>query len=218
MMHAGTYKSLLTALLILTAFSLSAQDSIPTLSAKPRNQDNFWRRVNIGGNLGFQFGTITGITVSPEVAIRTVDQLYVGFRFIYQYYYYRDCLYDRSTGQWIDYSSNLFGGGVFLRYYLSSLFDNMLGNFFAHTEYEYQYYTQPFVEDPNGMIEDPYSGMTFSRGKQGIEINSIFIGGGYRQKAGGRVFIDLLILFNLNDSYYSPYTNPVFRIGIGAGL
>jgi hypothetical protein len=55
-------------------------------------------------------------------------------------------------------------------------------------------------------------------GSQMIELNSIFVGGGYRQPVSNRVAIDLLILFNLNDSYNSPYSNPIFRLGVGVGL
>jgi hypothetical protein len=55
-------------------------------------------------------------------------------------------------------------------------------------------------------------------GKDIVEFNSIFVGGGYRQPIGNRVSMDLLILFNLNDSYNSPYSNPIFRLGVGVGL
>jgi hypothetical protein len=55
-------------------------------------------------------------------------------------------------------------------------------------------------------------------GKEKVEINSLFVGGGYRQPISNRVAMDLLILFNLNDSYNSPYSNPIFRLGVGVGL
>jgi hypothetical protein len=201
----------------LSSSSVLAQDSIPSLSAKPRNPDNFWRRVAVGGNLGFQFGSVTGISVAPEVRIRTIDQLYVGFRFIYQYYYYNDYFFDWDTGEYLDYSSSTYGGGVYLRYYLASLFDNFARNFYGHVEYEYLFYQRPFVMDGIGNITDPYLNR-FSRGNQTVEVNSLFVGGGYRQPVTTHVSIDLLILFNLNDSYNSPYSNPVFRLGVGVGL
>jgi hypothetical protein len=157
--------------------------------------------------------------VAPEVAIRTVDNLYVGFRFLYQYYNYKNYYWDRSTNSYLSYKSNVYGGGVFLRYYLNSLFDNFLGNLFAHVEYEYQYYTRPYTYSAmgNGNILDPY-GNTYVRGNEAIEINSFFVGGGYRQPVANRVSLDFLVLFNLNDSYNSPYSNPIFRIGVGVGL
>ena len=194
-----------------------AQDSIPSLSSKPQRQDNFWRRVSVGGNLGFQVGTVTGITLSPEVRIRAVDQLNVGFRFIYQYYYTKNYFYNTDTREDLPYKSNVYGGGIYLRYYLSSIFDSFLGNIFAHTEYEYLSYIQPYVMSPGGKIVDPY-GNTYRPGNSVIEVNSIFVGGGYRQPIGNRVSMDLMILFNLNDTYNSPYSNPIFRLGVGVGL
>ncbi len=210
--------TVLLCLLLLPVQEVIAQDSIPSLSANPRRPDTFWRRVRVGGNLGFQFGSVTGITISPEACVRTVDQLYVGLRIIYQYYNIKNQFIDGETGDWIGYESSVYGGGIYLRYYLGSLFDGFLANIFAHVEYEYLTYNRPFVEDPYGKIIDPYSRITFSRGKMNIEFNSIFIGGGYRQPIGNRVAMEFLLLFNLNDSYNSPYSNPIFRLGVGVGL
>lgn len=193
------------------------QDTIPSLSSKPHRPDNFWRRVSIGGNIGFQIGSVTGITVSPEVRIKTIDQLNVGLRFIYQYYNYKNYFYDTQTAEVLPYKSNVYGGGIYLRYYLASLFDGFAGNFFAHVEYEYLTFVQPYMLSPAGKIIDPF-GNTYIRGNSTIEINSFFVGGGYRQPISNRVSMDLLILFNLNDSFNSPYSNPIFRLGVGVGL
>ena len=127
-----------------------AQDTVPSLLSKPHRPDNFWKRVAVGGNLGFQFGSVTGINLAPEVRIRTVDQLNVGVRFIYQYINYKNYFYDTKANEYLSYQSNVFGGGVYLRYYLSSLFDNFLGNLFAHVEYEYLVYRRPFVQSATG--------------------------------------------------------------------
>ncbi|MEI6436112.1 MAG: hypothetical protein WCP32_14800 [Bacteroidota bacterium] len=208
---------LIFCLLIYTS-DMYAQDSVFSLSSPPRKPDNFWRRVAIGGNLGFQVGSITGITLSPEVRIRTIDQLNVGVRFIYQYYSYRDYFLDTHTGEFLPFQSNVFGGGIYLRYYLSSIFESFLANLFAHIEYEYMTYSRPFIQTapPEGYITDGY--YYYKPGKEIIEINSIFVGGGYRQPIGNRVSMDLLILFNINDTYNSPYTNPIIRLGVGVGL
>jgi len=205
--------------IVFVSYKTPAQDSLnifhPTKPAVPK--DNFWRRMTVGGNLGFQFGTITGIMISPEVRVRTVDQLYIGLGFTYQYFRYKDYYWDIKNNQYLDFSSNVYGGRLYLRYYLKSIFSNWLGNFFAHAEYEYLAYIEPFHYDPNGTIIDPYNN-TLVPGKTTISYNSILIGAGYSQPIGGRVFMDILLLFNLNGSYNSPYSNPVFRLGVGVGL
>jgi len=210
------FRLLLPVLLIIIS-SVFGQDSIPSLMSKPQRPDNFWHRVSVGGNLGFQLGSITGITISPEIRIRTIDQLTVGLRFIYQYYYYKNYFYDNESMEYLPYKSNVYGGGVFLRYYLSSIFDGIAGNIFAHVEYEYLSFVQPYKLSPAGKIVDPYLN-TYIRGNSTIEINSFFVGGGYRQPISNKVSMDLLILFNLNDTYNSPYSNPIFRLGVGVGL
>ena len=191
-----------------------------TRKARAQRPDNFWRRVSLGGNLGFQFGTVTGFNISPEVRVRTIDQLYVGVGFIYQYFRFSDYYWDTVDQESISYSSNTFGGRIFLRYYLRSLFDGWAGNFFAHAEYEYLLYVIPFEQDPNGRYVDiyDYAKQTYSKGRELLNIHSVFVGGGYSQPISNRVFVDFLIMINLNDSPLSPYTNPIFRLGVGVGL
>jgi len=202
---------LLVTVLMGLMTSLIAQESTPV-----KNKD-FWHRISVGGNFGFQIGSVTGIDISPEAMIRIVDQLHGGLGFTYEYNSLKNYYFDTTNNKYLSFSLNIYGGRIFLRYYLSTIFDNFLGNLFIHTEYEYLTYTRPYVYDPKGSIFDPYFN-TFSRGKEVVEVNSLFIGGGYRQPVGGRVFLDLLILYNLNDSYNSPYSNPLFRVGFGVGL
>jgi hypothetical protein len=184
-----------------------------------QKKDNFWQRVSVGGYLSLSVGSVTGIIVSPEASVRIVDQLYGGLGFTYQYYWYKDYYADTKSQptEYLNYSASVYGGRIFGRYYLRSLLDNFLGNLFAHAEYEYLYYVRPYKYDPKGNIVDPYLNH-FSKGKDVDEINSIFVGGGYSQPLGGRAYLDILILFNLNDTPNSPYSNPVFRIGFGVGL
>ncbi len=207
------------AILLFSLFSAVAlsQDSIPSLNAKPRNPANFWRRVTVGGNLGFQFGSVTGITISPEVRIRTIDQLHVGFRFTYQYIYDKTYFWNKTNGDYLAYKSNVFGGSIYLRFYLSSFFENFLGNLFAHIEYEYLVYQRPYVQSSTGNIQGA-DGNLYMPGNEVIRFNSFFVGGGFRQPISNRVAMDFLLLFNINDTYNSPYSNPIFRLGVGVGL
>ena len=49
-------------------------------------------------------------------------------------------------------------------------------------------------------------------------INSLFLGGGLYQQMGGRGFATIAILYNVLETEYSPYSNPVIRIGFGVGF
>lgn len=180
----------------------------------------FWHRFSVGGNLGLQFGTVTAVMISPEVTFRAVDQLYFGLGFSYEYIWYKDYFYDTRQRQYLDFTRNIWGGRIFSRYYLRSIFSNeILGNLFAHLEYEYLTYKMPYVAVAPGQgdIIDPFL-YYYKPGNEIKEINSIFVGGGYQQPLGKRFFMDILVLYNLNDTYDSPYSNPIIRIGFGSGL
>jgi hypothetical protein len=206
-----------TSLALFVFIAMLSLSSTAQESAKQKS-DDFWHRVSLGGYVSLQVGNATGIVIAPEAQVRLVDQLYGGLGLSYQYYWYKNYYWyiDRPSTQYLNYSASVYGGRIFFRYYLRSLFDNFLGNIFAHTEYEYLYYTRPIKQDPHGNLTDGY--MLYSKGNEVMEINSLFVGGGYSQPVGGRAFIDIMVLFNLNDTYNSPYSNPVFRIGFGIGL
>jgi hypothetical protein len=212
-------RRILFGFLLFTSVQLLFPFTSISQEAQETKAHNFWHRVSVGGNFGFQFGSVTGIVLSPEVKIRIVDQLYLGVGFNYEYLRFKDYYYRPSTDEYLDFKSNVYGGRLFARYYLSSIFDNALGNIFGHIEYEYLTYSRPYksCQPADGSIIDPQENW-YRPGKQSMDFNSIFVGGGYSQTLGGRAFLDLMILFNLNDSYLSPYTNPLFRLGFGIGL
>lgn len=202
---------------LLYNIQLFSQDTLMSRISGKKYQESARHRISIGGNFAFQVGSVTGITIAPEIAYRVFDNLHVGTRFIYEYFNYKNYFYDSNDQSYLSFSSNTFGGALFSRYYLSGLFSNELGNLFGHIEYEYLSYINPYsLTNGQTSIKGPYG--YYIKSNQTIEINSFFVGGGYRQQVGGRVGLDLLILFNLNDNLYSPYTNPIFRFGVGVGL
>ena len=203
-------------ILIFSLIILLSHLSFGQESQKKKSHD-FWHRVSVGGNLGLQFGTVTAINISPEVMLRVVDQFHLGVGFSYDYLQSKNYFWDNPNQQYLNFKANVYGGRVFARYYLRSLFDNFVGNLFAHAEYEYLYYTRSFKLDPLGTIYDPF-GYTYKRGKDFLEINSLFVGVGYEQPFTERAFMDIMILYNINDTYTSPYSNPVFRLGFGFRL
>jgi hypothetical protein len=92
-------------------------------------------------------------------------------------------------------SLNVYGGSVFTRYLITDFL-------FAHAEYELL----------NGDWDQPYSNRRFS-------MNNVWVGGGLRQHSGNSS-INIMVLWNLNETDYSKayFGNPQLRIGIGIGL
>lgn len=92
-----------------------------------------------------------------------------------------------------NYSTSAYGGRIFGRYFI---FENV----FVHTEYDWLNWEPP----------RPF--------RERIDVFSVLVGGGYFQRLGSNFFVNILLLYNLNDSPDSPYQNPVFRMGFGLGF
>ena len=91
------------------------------------------------------------------------------------------------------YATERYGGRVFGRF-------NITENLFAYTEYE--------------LLNIGIGGTPEKR----INIANVFVGGGYSQPLGAKSSLNVLVLWNINESVYSPYQNPIIRAGINIGL
>ncbi|MBL4716779.1 MAG: hypothetical protein JKX95_09105 [Bacteroidia bacterium] len=94
-----------------------------------------------------------------------------------------------------DISTSIYGVRIFNQYLI-------IENLFAHIEY-----AMLNLEVQTGAYES-------ERRWFGLPL----IGGGMRQELFGNSFLDLLILYNLNDSYLLPYPNPIIRVSVNVGL
>ena len=98
---------------------------------------------------------------------------------------------DSYTGH--KYNLHNYGASIFMRYALFR---------FLFLQTEYEVLSVPVF---------PYEGDRRS-------VNSFFVGGGIMQNIGGNGFATISILYNVLDSQYSPYSNPLIRIGFGVGF
>lgn len=172
-------------LLIVLNISAKAQDS--TMIRKHPPKERIIDRMFFGGNIGLQFGTVTFIDVSPLVGYRITDKISGGIGATYQYYHYKDKVYDFET--------NVYGGRVFGRYFFTDYL-------FAHAEYEYLN-LEAFDFFP----------------RRRVDVGSLLAGGGYFQRFGsGNSGMIIMLLYNFTESAYTPYQNPIIRIGVNIGF
>lgn len=170
------------------------------VSNKSFSQRSFGSRVFFGGNVGLQFGSVTLVDISPMIGYRVTEDIDAGVSLTYKYYNVKD--YYSVSSQNYDLETNIIGGGIFGRYHFTQ-------NFFFHAEIEYLNFNQDvYYIYNNGIIKD----------KENIGITSIFIGGGIKQPVGNNSFFTIMLLYNLNETQNSPYTNPIIRAGFGIGL
>lgn len=157
-----------------------------TGQSKEQNNRKLSEKIFFGGNIGLQLGTITFIDLSPLAGYRITDNLSAGLGITYMYFSDNRPQYDIST--------SIYGGRIFTRYLI-------IENVFAHIEYESLSLESDVFQFWNNNLHNRFW------------VTSFFVGGGYKQYIGERSSVNLLVLWNLNESIYSLYSNPVIRMG-----
>jgi hypothetical protein len=141
-------------------------------------------KIFFGGGLGLQFGTVTIVDVSPMVGYKPTNNWFIGVKGNYQYY----------NNNSIHESTQIYGGSLFTSYIL---FENVA----LYAEYE--------ALNMETAYFDPYHTQSTNHR---FWVHSPLVGGGFSQSLGERSKLLILVLWDLNNSYYSPYTNPIIRL------
>lgn len=186
-------KTLLFVLLAALLLPGMAQEELPGRKGKFFLIPELW----------LSFGTTTYIEVSPMVGYHPIDRLAVGLgpHYIYQSH--------KATPTFpYAYQTHSYGLKGFARFYVITNAEEWLpirlfSELFVHAEYEglsleKAYYVPPYTED----------GRYIYRG--------LFLGGGLSQRIGMFSSVSLTVLWDVNESSISPYSNPIFRIGFNA--
>jgi hypothetical protein len=156
---------------------------IPSGKAQEGMDDS--KRVYFGGSFGAQFGDETVLEISPLVGYRLTNNFSVGVGLTYMYYSFTDFY----SG--INYNTNIYGGRLFAK-------DYVFRNFFAYAEYEVLN-----LEEPNALSGE----------LQRVTTNNPLVGAGFSQPIGRNAFVNFMVLWDINPDVYSPYSNPIIRIG-----
>ena len=151
--------------------------------------------------LWLSFGTRTYIDVAPLLGYHVTDRFVVGLG---PHYIYES---QKATPSYpLTYQTHVYGWKGFARFALITNAEQFLpiklfNELFVHLEYEGMslekaYYYAPSYPDDGRFI---YQG--------------ILLGGGLSQRVGMLSSVSFMVLWNLNESSRSPYSNPVFRMG-----
>lgn len=155
---------------------------------------DFDRKWVAGGDFGMGFSnTGSSLLVAPLLGYKINPDWEVGIRLMYNYrsYRYQDLrirTHDRAGALYTNYE--------------------LWRGLFAHAETEWLSYT------PVSFTSSP---VWLEKGEPKV-FHSIFLGGGYRQYYSKSGYAYLLLLYNLNDSFDAPFSNPVIRAGVAFGL
>jgi hypothetical protein len=157
----------------------------------------FRDKIYFGGNLGLQFGTYTHIEISPIVGYWITPRVSAGFGISYHFYRVKlDSIYNTS----------MYGGRLFTTVILIKDLNEFIGlpvngGIIGHLEFE------------SLSLESKYFAYMNPSDKSRFFLNSVFVGGGFRQQFGERSSSYILVLWNLNETANSIYTSPVIRVG-----
>jgi hypothetical protein len=217
MIRTGLVQKFRVAFLI-AILGVSAPTYGQTDKPPAQQQKSFSDRLLFGGSLGLSFGSqSTLVDVAPIVGYAITNDFMVGIGLTYKFYQYRNYYYNVSDFTFSNLKMNIYGGSLWSRYFLTRTEIPIIENTFLHVEYEPLFIAHDHSYNPTGDFIDPY-GRRFSKQKENITLHGIFAGGGIRQPIGGRSFMYLEVLWNLNEDIYSFYSNPRIRIGIAVGF
>ena len=146
-----------------------------------------WRdRLFFGGNISLSVGSITAIQISPLAGYRITPRWSAGIGLDYEFY--------KSSGRYFgtipvgSYSTSIYGGNLFTNYVFLKNFPTDGISLMAQTEYEALNLEKKYFQD--------YT----SSGR--FMLHSFFVGGGIRQRLGRRSSLNILLLWNLNETQY----------------
>ncbi len=173
-------------LLLIAVLSASAQRS---RSETPP----FKERLFYGGSFGLQLGTITDIELSPIIGFWVLPRLAVAAGPNYRFY--KDSRYGRTT---------IYGGRGYSQYVIIRDINSIIPvglnmGIFFHIEDEFLSLESAFWQNP------PLTSDRFT-------VNTFLAGAGISQPVGRRSFINMMVLWALNDSEYDIYSSPEFRV------
>lgn len=136
-----------------------------------------------GGSFGLQFGTFTNVSLLPVLGYRATETFWLGAGAVYHYRRFRGV------------SMHNYGGRMFAQ-------QQVFTNFLIHGEYEMLSVEFPEFNQNTGLYD-------YNRRFVGLPMAGL----GYRQRIGERGAADILLLYNFNDSFANPYSNPIIRAG-----
>lgn len=162
-----------------------------SVAAYPQGKIKKKRSLNenvfLGGGLGLQFGTFTGIEISPMGGYKPIENMYTGVKLSYQYI---------STIE-NEIIWNVYGGSVFAEYIL---FNKIV----THAEFETLNIHEDILIDNQNNI----------RVQNQFWYSAPLVGGGLYQEMGHRSALIVMALFDVSGSAKSIYNNPILRITI----
>ena len=148
-------------------------------------------RIFWGGNFGLMFGTYTYVSVDPVVGYRLTNRLSAGVGGTYTW----------IKSDYYNYSGQSYGVNIFGSYTIIKNLGDVLplsdsGGLLLYGELSYLNISDYYAILPSGRQMWAYTPLA---------------GLAYQSQIGPKSYFVIMFLYNFNESYYSPYSNPVIK-------
>ncbi|MEN8203742.1 MAG: hypothetical protein ABFS28_14185 [Bacteroidota bacterium] len=178
-------------IMVLSSLSLFAQGEMPSRKGKFFLIPELW----------LSFGTRTYIELGPLLGYHVNDRLSAGLgpHYIYQS--------QRATPSYpYSYETHTYGIKSFGRFSLITNADQFLpiklfNDLFVHVEYEALSLESAYYSPPGSSDEGRFL------------YHALLMGGGFSQRIGMYNSVSFMVLWDVNGTSSSPYSNPIFRVG-----
>jgi hypothetical protein len=174
--------------------------SLLIIAQDPEDVKNlpFRQRLFFGGDLGLSFGTYTYINLAPIVGYRITNRLSAAVGPIY--------IFEKSN--YYDYQTSTYGGKAIMSFAviknIYEYFNIGIGSILLHAENEIlnvQKAEYVAATDKIYMLDER------------LWIDNLLAGIGLNFPFGERGGLNIYALWDVTQNVYSPYSNPVIRIG-----
>ncbi len=188
-------------LIVITLLLLSTNILAQVKVKEPKKLSD---KIFFGGSVGMVFGTVTEIDILPVVGMWVIPQWSIGVGGRYTFRKERGSFIENSQ----PYSTHIWGLSGFTEILPIPDLDKVFkigihGGPIFHGEWEGLYLDKDLL--------DPTAGI--DKGKGWVHL--FLVGAGYRFPLGDKAAINLLAIWNLTSSRYSPYaSNPMFRLSV----
>ncbi len=198
-------KRILTILMVLLVLSVTIDNASAQVKAKTKEFENFSDRIFFGGTIGLLFGTETRVDILPQVGIWVIPQwsLGVGGRYSFLKTSYSIAGVDTKPIKTHIWGVSGFTQIMPIRDLDKTFGIGIHGGPIFQAEWEALY-----LDKSLGQVS-----ASVDNGKGWVHL--VLIGAGYHFPLGDKAALNLLAMWNISDSRYSPYSsNPMLRVSI----
>jgi hypothetical protein len=181
-------KTKIFSIIIIILFAITNNSHSQYLESEP----NKWERIFYGGNLGLNFGTTTIISLNPTIGYRLTNRLSTGLG---GYYIFMD-------SKTYNTSYSFYGYSLFASY-------NIFKGIGDYIPFASEYTSILLYGEYNIMNIKDFSPVTNNMYQE-----NPMIGIAFQTQYSKRAYLVFKILYNLNESLYSIFPNPVIKVSM----